>query len=132
MLNCEFMKNIHPTSKILIEEKPMVVRTVSYQSTVAHRSFSNLALVILMGVLGTWYALWANFVISGQYHESLLEKKLAALLEENNLLLSEKSSSANLGALLVFSKQAGLVEQKNIEYLFDRRDVAEIPLSSRH
>lgn len=112
-------------AKILIEEKPVMFKTVSYQNGVARWSFLNVALLFLAGVLGIWYALWANFVISGQYRESLLEKKLMNLREENNLLLSEKSVSANLGALLVFGKQAGLVEQKNIEYLFDRRDVAE-------
>lgn len=85
----------------------------------------NLILVTVICVLGVWYALWTNFVISGQYRERLLEEKLSSLLEENNSLLSQKSDSANLGALLVFSKQAGLVEQKNIEYLFDRRNVAE-------
>ncbi|TSC73926.1 MAG: hypothetical protein G01um101444_436 [Parcubacteria group bacterium Gr01-1014_44] len=114
-------------TKILIEEKSVVVKTVSYQNVVAHRPLLNVILLLLVGLLGIWYALWVNFVISGQYRESLLEKKLAILLDENDLLLSEKSDSANLGALLVFSKQAGLVEQKNIEYLFDRRNVAEIP-----
>ena len=87
----------------------------------------NLILIAVICVLGVWYALWTNFVTSGQYRERLLEEKLSVLLEENNSLLSQKSSSANLGALLVFSKQAGLVEQKNIEYLFDRRNVAEAP-----
>lgn len=86
----------------------------------------NIVLAVLIGALGVWYALWTNFVISGQYRERLLEEKLSSLLEENNLLLSQKSGSANLGALLVFSKQAGLVEQKTIEYLYDRRNVAEV------
>ena len=90
----------------------------------------NAILLIFAGVLVVWYALWTNFVISGRYQEGLLEDRLSVLMEENNLLLSEKSSSANLGALLVFSKQAGLVEQKNIEYLFDRRSVAGAPLNS--
>ncbi|MDP3731057.1 MAG: hypothetical protein Q8R34_01005 [bacterium] len=90
----------------------------------------NLILIILIGVLGVWYALWTNFIISGRYQEGPLEDRLSVLMEENNLLLSEKSSSANLGALLVFSKQAGLVEQKNIEYLFDRRSVAGALLNS--
>lgn len=92
----------------------------------------NVVLVVLIGVLGIWYALWANFVISGQYQEKLLRERLASLMEENNQLLSEKSSSANLGALLVFAKQSGMIEQKNIEYLFDRPNVAEIPQNLAH
>ena len=92
----------------------------------------NTILLVLAAVLGIWYALWANFVISGQYQEKLLKERLAGLMEENNQLLSEKSSSANLGALLVFAKQSGMVEQKNIEYLFDRPDVAEIPQDLAH
>ena len=81
----------------------------------------------MVAALAVWYGLWTNFIISGRYQEGLLEDRLSVLTEENNLLLSEKSSSANLGALLVFSKQAGLVEQKNIEYLFDRHNLAEAP-----
>lgn len=122
------MKN----AKILIEEKPVTAKTISYRNTTASWPFLNMVLLVLAGVLGIWYALWANFIVSGQYRESLLEKKLAVFQEANNLLLSEKSSSANLGALLVFSKQAGLVEQKNIEYIFDRRKVAEVSRNLSH
>ncbi|OGN12508.1 MAG: hypothetical protein A3C71_01925 [Candidatus Yanofskybacteria bacterium RIFCSPHIGHO2_02_FULL_43_15c] len=87
-------------------------------------SHLNLLLVVLIGVLGIWYALWTNFIISAEYRERLAKEKLEGLMSENNQLLSDKSSSANLGALLVFAKQSGMIEQKNIEYLFDRQDVA--------
>lgn len=98
----------------------------------ASQSVLNISLLLLIGVLAIWYALWANFVISGQYRENLLKEKLENLVQENNQLLSERSGLANLGALLVFAKSAGLVEQKNIEYLFDRRNVAEVPSDLAH
>lgn len=114
--------------KKLFEEKSIVSTTISSEKNPAFSWLAlNLVLLALVGILGIWYALWTNFVISGKYQENVLERKLSVLLEENNALLSEKSSSANLGSLLVFSKQTGLVEQKNIEYLFDRRNVAEAP-----
>ncbi len=84
----------------------------------------NAVLVVVIGILGMWYAVWTNFLISAQYQERLAKEKLENLMAESNELLSEKSSLTNLGALLVFAKQSGMVEQKNIEYLFDRQDVA--------
>lgn len=114
--------------KKLFEEKPIISTTISSENPPVFSWLAlNLVLLVLIGILGIWYALWTNFAISGKYQENVLERKLSVLLEENNVLLSEKSSSANLGSLLVFSKQTGLVEQKNIEYLFDRRNVAEVP-----
>ena len=118
----------------LFEEKPFVSKNVfglaekpaddRSARLARNTSLLNTILVVLIGFLGIWYALWTNLVISGQYHERLFRGKLESLRQENNRLLSEKSSSANLGALLVFAKDSGLVEQKNIEYLFDRQNVA--------
>jgi len=127
VLSYEFMKK-------LFEEKSIVSKTISGQELALnnHQSILNTVLLILVIILGFWYALWSNFITSGQYRQNLLEGKLSVLRQENNVLLSEKSSSANLGALLVFSKHAGLVEQKNIEYLFDRRNVAEVPQTPAH
>lgn len=123
----------------LFEEKPFVSKNVFgvpvpdiEPRRVEHLSHLNIILVLLIGALAIWYALWTNFVISGQYRENLLKEKLENLVLENNQLLSEKSGSANLGALLVFAKSVGLVEQKNIEYLFDRRNVAEVPQNLTH
>ena len=129
MLNYVFMKKLK-----LFEEKSIVSKTISGplcgvggKNPAGFWLVLNLVLLALVGILGIWYALWTNFSISGKYQENVLEAKLSVLLEENNALLSEKSSLVNLGSLLVFSKQTGLVEQKNIEYLFDRRNVAEAP-----
>lgn len=104
--------------------RPSAVRQLTDEPSSGLRFF-NMALLVLVIVFGIWYALWTNFVISAQYHERLSKDKLDNLMAENNQLLSEKSTSANLGALLVFAKNSGLVEQKNIEYLFDRNNVAK-------
>jgi len=109
----------------LFEDKPFESKNVFFAVPSRFKIFHlNLLLVVLIGVFGIWYALWVNLVISGQYNEKLLKEKLENAMVENNQLLSEKSSSANLGALLVFTKASGLVEQKNVEYLFDRHNVA--------
>ena len=119
----------------LFEEKPFESKNIFALSAQAEPSGQkigrfnistlNLTLLILVVFLGVWYAVWSNFVISAQYYEKIAREKLDNLLQENNQLLSEKSSSANLGALLVFAKNSGLIEQKNIEYLFDRSNVAK-------
>lgn len=114
----------------LFEEKQFESKNVFGQQVIVkpegvHQPILNMVLLALVVVLGIWYAVWTNFVISAQYHEKLSKDKLDNLMVENNRLLSEKSSSANLGALLVFAKNSGLVEQKNIEYLFDRNNVAK-------
>jgi len=120
----------------LFEDKPFESRNVFAlpAETVVEKeagrfkiSHFNLILLILMVALAIWYALWTNLVISGQYHEKLSKEKLENLIAESNQLWLEKSSSANLGALLVFAKASGLVEQRNIEYLFYRHNVAEVP-----
>ena len=132
MPNYEFMKNQNK----LFEEKPFVSENVfgmlskSFRAKEISRfqigSYLNIILLILIGFLVIWYAVWVNFIIAGQYDERLFKDKLESLTEENNQLLSEKSNSANLGALLVFSKTSGLVEQKNIEYLFRQQNVAGV------
>lgn len=114
----------------LFEDKPFESKNVFGTQVIVkpegvHQPILNIVLLALVVVLGIWYAVWTNFVISAQYHEKLSKDKLDNLMVENNRLLSEKSSSANLGALLVFAKNSGLVEQKNIEYLFDRNNVAK-------
>lgn len=101
-------------------------KTVAVESRISGLAILNLALVILAALLMFWYAFASNSVISGRYQTGLLKTRLASLQEENNDLLSRKSDSTDLGALLVFSHQAGLVEQKNIEYIFDRNNLAQI------
>lgn len=90
----------------------------------------NIGLVFLAVVLAVTYAFWVNAIVSFKYKSDLLKIKLSNLTENNNALLSEKSDAVNLGSLIVFSKQAGLVEQKNIEYVFDQNNVAQIPDNS--
>lgn len=126
-------------AKKLFEEKQFVSKNIFGVpvSNVSPRRVEcllrlNLFLVILIGVFGIWYAIWVNLALSVQYQERLFKEKLESLVQENNRLLSEKSNWVNLGALLVFAKNAGLVEQRNIEYLFDRSNLAEVPHDLAH
>ncbi|MBI2676952.1 MAG: hypothetical protein HYX21_03360 [Candidatus Yanofskybacteria bacterium] len=91
----------------------------------------NLALLSLLAVLVVWYAFWANFLASRQYKTSQFEIKLSGITRKNNELVAEKSEAVKLSSLLIFSSQSGLIEQKNTEYVFDRRDVAQIEKSLR-
>lgn len=101
-------------------------KTFAVESRTSGLAILNLALVILAALLLFWYAFASNSVTSGRYQTGLLKTKLAGLQEENNSLLSQKSDLTDIGALLVFSHQAGLVEQKNIEYVFDRNNLAQV------
>ena len=86
----------------------------------------NISLLVLASLLVMWIAFWSNIVATKEYKENLLEEKLSELESENNTLISQKSYASGLGSLLVFSKEAGLVEQKNIEYIFENKDIAQV------
>ena len=86
----------------------------------------NFGLLILIGVLLAWYAFWSNFIAAGEYKENLLKLKLSETEKSGSELLSQKSDAASIGSLLVFSKTAGLMEQKNVEYIFSDKDVAQV------
>ena len=95
------------------------------------RVLLNLALLSLLAVLVVWDAFWANFLASRQYKTSQLEVKLLDITRENNELVAEKSEAVKLSSLLIFSSQSGLIEQKNTEYVFDRKNVAQVEKSLR-
>ena len=86
---------------------------------------SNINLLVLACLLVVWAAFLSNTIATEEYRENLLKEKLSELEVENNALVSKKSHTSDLGALLVFGKEAGLVEQKNIEYIFENNDVAQ-------
>lgn len=89
----------------------------------------NLLLLALVASLIICYTFWSNFLTAGEYRENLFRAKLSEITAENNDLISQKSDAVNLGSLLVFSKQAGLVEQKNAEYIFDQSNLAQANLT---
>lgn len=84
----------------------------------------NLVLLILVGILLVWYAFWSNFIAVGEYKENLLKLRLSEMEKYGNELLSQKSDASDIGSLLVFSKERGLVEQRNTEYLNPVSEVA--------
>ncbi len=86
----------------------------------------NLLFLALVAGLIVFYAFWSNFLAASEYKENLLRVKLSELTVENNNLVSQKSDAVNLASLLVFSKQTGLVEQKNAEYIFDQSNLAQV------
>jgi len=85
----------------------------------------NTSLLILVCLLAVWAAFLSNAIATKEYRENLLKEKLSKLEIENNALVSQKSHTSDLGSLLVFGKEAGLVEQRNIEYIFENKDVAQ-------
>ncbi|MBI2057391.1 MAG: hypothetical protein HYT63_00170 [Candidatus Yanofskybacteria bacterium] len=97
----------------------------------ANKNLLNFCLLLSLATLVIWYAFWLNFLASGQYKANLLEVKLIDLTKRNNELISEKSEEVKLSSLLIFASQFSLVEQKNIEYIFDRKDVAQVEKSLR-
>lgn len=85
----------------------------------------NFVLLVVAFLLLVWYALWANYLGSAPYQENILKSKFSGLLEEENNLLSQKSSVADLGRLLSFVRRAGLQEQTNPDYIFEQSGLAQ-------
>jgi hypothetical protein len=85
--------------------------------------------LLILGLL-VWYAFWANSLGSFSYQEKVSKTRLAILATENNLLLAERSAVSELNALFAFARRAGLVEQKNVEYVFDDKGLAQAEQSS--
>lgn len=95
------------------------------------RAILNLALGLMTAGLLVWYVVWANHLGSFSYQENIFKTRLAELNEENQWLLTEKLSAADLSSLFAFVRRSGLVEQKNIEYVFNEKDVAQAEGLSR-
>ena len=85
----------------------------------------NLGLGAAMAGLLVWYVFLANLLGSFSYQEDILKIRLAKLSGEHNLLLTKKSSGADLSSLFAYVRRAGLIEQKSIEYVFNEKDVAQ-------
>lgn len=79
---------------------------------------------LILGLL-VWYAFWANNLGSFSYQENILKTRLAELTGENNLLVAERAAASELNSLFAFAQRAGLVEQKNVEYVFDEKGLAQ-------
>ncbi len=113
------MQNEKPVS--IHGQKVVVLSKVDFER---RQMVLNLLLLALVASLIIWYAFWSNFLAAGEYKENLLKSKLLEMTAKNNDLVSQKSDAVNLGSLLVFNKQVGLIEQKNVEYIHPTAEVA--------
>lgn len=86
---------------------------------------ANLLTLGLAVTLLICYAQWANLLGSVRYQEGLLKNQLLKVNENRNSLLSEKSSVTELDFLLSYARRTGLVEEKNIEYIFGKGSLAQ-------
>ena len=96
-------------------------------NTIRERDIILLVNIFMTGaiiLLLFYYVMLANSITSKNYKIQSLREKVSALTETNSTLMSKKLSFEIPAAILEFAQKNGLVEAKNILYIFENKNVA--------
>lgn len=83
--------------------------------------------VILLGVLGlllSFYIIQANMIAADRYQVKILNEKLASLNEVRTSLDAQRNDLEDPSELMEFAKARGMVEAKDVSYIFENGNVA--------
>lgn len=85
---------------------------------------ANTALLLLTAVLLVYYVVSANAIAADTYKIKSLKEEAASLIEENSLLVTEKTRVEDPSSLAEFARTHQMVEAKDVTYLFENGSVA--------
>lgn len=84
----------------------------------------NITLIALCAGAVLSYVLWSNSLAAGDYRITMLHGELSRLADANGSLATAKSSAEDPATLLKFAQAKGMVEAKNVSYVFESGNVA--------
>jgi hypothetical protein len=84
----------------------------------------NLVFVGISALLILYYVMMANSVASKNYHVQSLRHDIESLSETNSSLMSKKLALESPATLTELALAQNLEQVKNIEYIFENKDVA--------
>ena len=85
---------------------------------------SNVILLGLFGLLLSFYIIQANIIAADKYKVKILNEKLTSLNEIRTSLAAERSETEDPSELMEFARAKGMIEAKNITYIFENGNVA--------
>ncbi|MEX2090546.1 MAG: hypothetical protein WD989_00205 [Candidatus Paceibacterota bacterium] len=85
---------------------------------------SNVILFGILGLLLSFYVIQANMIAADRYNIKILNEKLASLNEVRTSLVAERSKTEDQSKLIEFALSIGMVEAKNVSYVFENGNVA--------
>ncbi|MBI2065002.1 MAG: hypothetical protein HYT62_03060 [Candidatus Yanofskybacteria bacterium] len=85
----------------------------------------NIVFAGIASLLLFYYVMMANVVSAENYRIQTLRDKIELLAETNGDLMNQKLLLENPNVLFEFAKSHGLVEAKNISYIFENKNVAQ-------
>lgn len=88
---------------------------------------SNVILIAVFGLLLSFYIIQANMIAADKYQVKFLNEKLTSLNEVRTSLAAQRSETEDPSELMEFARAKGMVEAKNITYIFENGNVALRP-----
>ncbi|MBI2064163.1 MAG: hypothetical protein HYT66_00405 [Candidatus Yanofskybacteria bacterium] len=88
---------------------------------------SNVILLGIFGLLLSFYIIQANIIAADKYKVKILNEKLTSLNEIRTSLAAERSETEDPSELMEFARAKGMIEAKNITYIFENGNVALKP-----
>lgn len=88
---------------------------------------SNVILIAVFGLLLSFYIIQANMIAADKYQVKFLNEKLTSLNEVRTSLAAQRSETEDPSELMEFARAQGMVEAKNVTYIFENGNVALRP-----
>ncbi len=88
---------------------------------------SNVLLLGVFGLLLSFYVIQANIMAADKYKVKILNEKLMSLNEIRTSLTAERSETEDPSELMGFVRAKGMIEAKNVTYIFENGNVALKP-----
>ena len=88
---------------------------------------SNVILIGVVGLLLSFYIIQANMIAADKYKAKALDGRLTSLNEIKTSLVAEISKIEDPSELMKFARANGMVEAKNITYIFENGNIALRP-----
>jgi len=85
----------------------------------------NIMFIGIVSLLLFYYVMMANVVSAENYRMQTLRDKIEMLADTNVGLMNQKLLLENPNTLFEFAKSHGLIEAKNISYIFENKNVAQ-------
>ena len=85
---------------------------------------SNVILLGIFGLLLSFYIVQANMIAADKYKVKILNEKLTSLNEVRTSLAAQRSGTEDPSELTEFAQARGMVQAKNVTYIFENGNVA--------
>lgn len=101
-----------------------MTRSDAYAQPINPILVSNVILLGIFGLLLSFYIIQANMIADNKYQIKVLNEKLTSLNEVRTSLAVQRSDIEDPFKLMEFARAKGMVQAKNVTYIFENGNVA--------